>query len=94
VVQWGGSHVHKVGGKVFAIGNFTGDAAYVFKATPLSFEILREQGAAVRPPYLRRGTWLQVTDGVADAELKALLRQSYDIVAAGLTRAARAELGI
>lgn len=94
MVQWGGSHVHKVGGKVFAIGNFTGEAAYVFKASPLSFEVLRAQGVAARPPYLRRGTWLQVTDGVPDAELKGLLRQSYEIVVASLTKAAWTELGI
>ncbi|NNM56656.1 MmcQ/YjbR family DNA-binding protein [Acidocella sp.] len=94
VVQWGGSHVHKIGSKVFAIGQFTGKPAYVFKTTPLRFELLIEQGMATRAPYLRRGTWVQVSDGVPDAELRLLLRQSYDVVVAGLTKAVRADLGV
>ena len=94
VVQWGGSHVHKVGGKVFAIGHFAGEAAYVFKTTPLSFALLLDQGLASRAPYLPRGNWVRVSGGVPDAMLRDLLRQSYDLVAARLTKATRASLGL
>ena len=94
VVQWGGSHVHKIGGKVYAIGNFTGETVYVFKATPLSFEVLIEQGLATRPRYLRRGTWLRAATAMPDAELRELLRQSYDVVVASLTVATRVSLGL
>jgi predicted DNA-binding protein (MmcQ/YjbR family) len=90
VVQWGGAHVHKVGGKVFAIGQ---EGAFVFKATPLAYEVLREQGVAVRAPYLPRGNWLKV-GAMPDAELRELLAQSYRLVTARLTKAVRAQLGI
>ncbi len=95
VVQWGESHVHKVGGKLFALGNAFGDAAYVFKTTPLAFEVLREQGLAERAPYLPRGYWIKVNaSAMKTAELQEYLRQSYHLVAAKLPRAARKELGI
>jgi predicted DNA-binding protein (MmcQ/YjbR family) len=42
VVQWGGSHVWKVGGKVFAVGGWdTGHAAIIFKVSALSYEMLK-----------------------------------------------------
>lgn len=56
VVQWGGAHVFKVGGKVFAIAGQDGDdldGAYVFKTSELSFEILTESGLARRAPTCR-----------------------------------------
>ena len=38
VVQWGGSHVWKVGGKVFAIGGMKdGVPSYTFKTSELSY---------------------------------------------------------
>ena len=40
VVQWGGSHVWKVGGKVFAIaGDDDGRFSVTFKVSELAFEI-------------------------------------------------------
>ena len=44
VVQWGISHVWKVGGKVFAIGGWekTDKPAFTFKASELNFEILKD----------------------------------------------------
>ena len=43
VVQWGGASVWKVAGKVFAIGGWgEGAPAFVFKVSPLSFEILTQ----------------------------------------------------
>jgi hypothetical protein len=44
VVQWGGSHVWKVGGKVFVIGGWQDDEpSFTFKVDELAYEILREQ---------------------------------------------------
>lgn len=45
VMQWGGSHVWKVGGKVFAIGSTTkeGTNGFTFKTSELDYEILRER---------------------------------------------------
>jgi predicted DNA-binding protein (MmcQ/YjbR family) len=94
IVQWGESHVHKVGAKLFAIGNLS-DEGFVFKATPLGFEILLGQGLAERAPYLRRGHWVHVAPkALSKAELFAHLRESHRLAVASLTRAARRELGL
>lgn len=94
VVQWGESHVHKVGGKLFAIGNLR-DEGFVFKATPMGVALLREQGLAERAPYLTRGHWLHVTPkALKRAELFSYLAESHLLAVAALTRAARRELGL
>ena len=96
VVQWGGSHVHKVGPKMFAVGGgFSGEDAYVFKAMPLAFQVLREQELATRAPYLPRGNWLRVEGGaMSGKELFAHIEQSYRMIAATLTKAEKARLGL
>ena len=99
VVQWGGTHVYKVGEKVFAMAGTGSDAlddAYVFKASDLSFEILVETGAAVRAPYLPRGGWLALTsrDALPTPDLQAYLVQSHQLVASGLSKALRKSLGL
>jgi predicted DNA-binding protein (MmcQ/YjbR family) len=97
VVQWHGTHVFKVGEKMFAFANVEAGVPYfVFKATPLRFEILLEQGVAIRAPYLPRGHWVRVTGARAmkDADLAAYLRDSHQIVLAGLSRPKRESLGL
>ncbi len=94
VVQWGESHVHKVGPKLFAIGNLN-DAGFVFKATPMGFALLREQGLATRAPYLTRGHWLHVAPkALKKAELFGYLAESHRLAVAALTRVQRRELGL
>jgi predicted DNA-binding protein (MmcQ/YjbR family) len=99
VVQWGGSHVWKVGGKVFAIAGGTDDeAAVTFKVSGISFEILKEQPGLRPAPYLasRGMTWIQhyATPGLADGELKEYIHQSHLIVSQGLSKKKQAELGL
>jgi predicted DNA-binding protein (MmcQ/YjbR family) len=99
VVQWGGSHVWKVGGKVFVIGGGDDDApSYSFKVSDLAFEILKEQPGLRPAPYLAsRGLkWIQHfgKPGLADAALRDYIRQAHAIVAAGLSRKRRIELGL
>ena len=49
VVQWGGSHVWKVGGKVFAIGGWQDDEpSFTFKVSDIAYELLKEHRACVR----------------------------------------------
>ena len=100
VVQWGGAHVWKVGGKVFAIGGWS-DRTYpgiTFKVTPLSYEMLKSQPGLRPAPYLasRGMKWIQHyrRPGLPAAALKSYLRQSHRLVALGLSRKKRAELGL
>jgi predicted DNA-binding protein (MmcQ/YjbR family) len=99
VVQWGGSHVWKVGGKVFAIGGWQdAEASFTFKVSETSYAILKEQPGLRPAPYLAsRGLkWIQhfAKPGLSDADLKAYIRRSHAIVARGLSKAAQMKLGL
>ena len=99
VVQWGGSHVWKVGGKVFAIGGRQNDEpSFTFKVSELSYEILKAQPGLRPAPYLAsRGlTWIQHFErpGLSDEDLREYIRQSYVIVSKGLSKKKRIELGL
>lgn len=98
VVQWGGAHVWKVGGKVFAIAGWDdGDGiAVTFKVSEMAFDILKEQPGCRPAPYLasRGMKWIQRTtaESMDDPALQDYLRESRRLVALGLTRKIRAEL--
>ncbi|MEM7443067.1 MAG: MmcQ/YjbR family DNA-binding protein [Pseudomonadota bacterium] len=99
VVQWGGAQVWKVGGKVFAIGGWSnGQPGITFKTTELSYEILQDQPGLRPAPYLasRGMKWIQHYDqpGLPDDALRDYLRQSHKIVAQGLSKKKRSELGL
>ena len=101
VVQWGGSHVWKVGGKVFAVGGWNkveGVPAFTFKVSPVSYEILQEQPGLRPAPYLasRGMKWIQhyCTPGLPDEALEDYLRESHRIVSLGLTKKLQRELGL
>ena len=99
VNQWGGTHVFKVGGKIFALAGGLVDrraSGYMFKASDMAYELLIEAGLARPAPYLARAKWVQLADNdiLPDAELGAYLDQAHGLVAAKLTRAVRRELGL
>jgi predicted DNA-binding protein (MmcQ/YjbR family) len=98
VVQWGGADVWKVGGKVFAIGWSGAPAAFTFKVSPLAYEVLKDQPGLRPAPYLasRGMTWIQhfAEPGLADDDLLDHLRASHQIVARGLSKKLRTELGL
>jgi predicted DNA-binding protein (MmcQ/YjbR family) len=99
VVQWGGAHVWKVGGKVFAFGYWEdGEPGITFKVSDIAYEVLREQPGLRPAPYLAsRGLkWIQhfAKPGLPDDALRDLIRQSHSIVAAGLPKTKRKELGL
>lgn len=100
VVQWGGAHVWKVGGKVFAVAGWSAGAALAvtFKCSPLAFDILKEQPGLRPAPYLasRGMSWIQRTgdESMDDAALRDYLAESHRLAAAGLTRKVRAGLGL
>ena len=98
VVQWGGAHVWKIGGKVFAIGGWLdGDVLGVtFKCSPLSYQLLKEQKGCRPAPYLAsRGLkWIQRTSAetMDDKSLKLYLKESYRLVLSGLSKKRQMEL--
>lgn len=99
VHQWGDASVAKVGGKIFALlsGWMTeGQPGLSFKCSDLAFEMLQELECIRSAPYLGRAKWVQVMPGspLTDAELRAYVGEAHRLIAARLTRRARAELGL
>lgn len=100
VMQWGGSHVWKVGGKVFAIGSVTreGTNGFTFKTPELDFEILKERPGCRPAPYLasRGMRWIQhhARPGLSDRDLEHYITQSHRLVASGLSKRKQKELGL
>jgi len=100
VVQWGGAHVWKVGGKVFAIGGPRegGTVAVSFKCSDIAYEVLREQQGLRPASYLasRGMKWIQrqTDQSMDDTRLKEYLAESHRIVSAGLPKRLKKELGM
>lgn len=62
VQQWGGAHVWKVGGKVFAIGGWDDSVpAFTFKTNAFMFDVLKKEEGLRPAPYMpSRGLkWIQ-----------------------------------
>ena len=94
VIQWGADAVYKVGGRIFAITGPTGGVS--FKVTDIAYEALTESGRARPAPYLARAKWVYF-DRLADLdddEMRDWLATAHALVAAKLTRAQRAEIGL
>jgi len=98
VSQWGGSHVWKVGGKVFAVGGWENDAgtAISFKVSEGDFVFMQEEAGFRGAPYMasRGMKWIQIYDmkGIENAELESYLNNSYRLVWNGLTKKKQREL--
>jgi len=100
VIQWGDSHVWKVGGKVFAIGGWERKQgpAVTFKTSEMNFHFLsHKEGYRPAPYFATRGMkWIQKYDlsNKEQEELLYYLKESYRIVCLGLTKKKQKELGL
>jgi len=83
-VLWGNDLVFKIGGKMFAVIGLdpSSDHCMSFKCTQEKFAELIERNGIVPAPYVARYHWvaLESFDVLPEKELKALLRNSYDLV--------------
>ena len=100
VIQWGDAHVWKVGGKVFAIGGWTGgdQLGITFKTSADEYEFLIEMPGVRPAPYLasRGFTWVQhyADPGLDEDDLREQIIESHRLVGLGLSRKMQRELGI
>jgi predicted DNA-binding protein (MmcQ/YjbR family) len=91
-IQWGYDLLFKVGGKMFAITPLEpAPVCLSFKASPEDFAELTERPNIIPAPYLARAQWvaLQTRDALPADELARLLRDSYDMIFAKLSKKAR-----
>ena len=95
-VLWGNDLVFKIGGKMFAVIGLdpASDHCLSFKCTPENFAELTERNGIVPAPYVARYHWiaLESFDAFSEKELKALLRNSYDLVFEKLPKKMKAQL--
>ncbi|MEL6751214.1 MAG: MmcQ/YjbR family DNA-binding protein [Pseudomonadota bacterium] len=98
VVQWGGAHVWKIGGKVFAVGwsrsDEDGSCPITLKVDEMASEFLRQEEGVEIAPYFRSPLWLrfQPERAISDADLAKYIARSREIVLSGLTKKAQADL--
>ena len=94
-VQWGDDLVFKVADKMFAVASLeAGQHVMSMKCTPEKFAELTDKPGLVPAPYLARAHWvaLETFDALPKTELKALLREAYDLVFAKLPKKTQAQL--
>jgi predicted DNA-binding protein (MmcQ/YjbR family) len=82
-LQWGDALCFKVRAKMFAVIGLD-QVRFTFKCTPEIFAELIEREDIHRAPYVGRYNWVMLDrlDALRKEELKGLIRQSYDMVAA------------
>src|SRR5271170_3465410 len=94
IVQWN-ALVFKIGGKIFAILALEPAKTWLsFKCDPEQFADLVERPGIIQAPYFARNQWvaLETEDALTPAELKRLVRASYDLVREKLTKKLRSAL--
>ena len=94
-VQWGEHLVFKVGGKVYLILALEPSKYLMsFKVEPEVFDELIDRGGMAQAPYCAKRQWiaLEREHPLSPAELTKLIRHSYDLVFAKLTKKLQAEL--
>ena len=85
---------YRVGGKMICMVGAMGGIS--FKVSDIAYEVLTESGHARPAPYMARNKWvnLPAIGDWPDDELAEHLAIAHGIVAAKLTKKARAELGL
>lgn len=96
-VQWGDNLVFKVAGKMFCVLNLEpgrDEVVLSFKVTDEEFPELLERDGVVPAPYMARAKWVSLEHygALPAAELRRLIRQSYDLVRAKLPKKVEAKL--
>lgn len=88
-IKWGADLVLSVGGKMFCAraADATPDAPMSFKVPPERFLEITAQPGFAPAPYLARAGWVQARPDVVPIDtLRPMVRTSYELVRAKLTR--------
>jgi predicted DNA-binding protein (MmcQ/YjbR family) len=82
-LQWGDDLCFKIRGKIFTIVNLD-NPRLCFKCAPETFAELIEREDIHPAPYVGRYKWVMLDrlDALGHEELRELIRQSYELVAA------------
>ena len=93
--KWGADTVFSVGTKMFAVTELAVPATGIsFKVDDERFLELTDRPGVIPAPYLARAKWVYIEEAAAlsDTEAAALLRRSYELVFAKLTKKLQKEI--
>lgn len=97
-VKWGVDQVYSIGGRMFCVACVDSNkrASVAFKVDDDLFLSYSDRDGFIPAPYLARAKWVKIVElkKIPDAELRALIKRSYELVAMKLTKKLRTELGI
>lgn len=87
-IKWGSDLVFSVGGKMYCVLDTGGSGRLSFKVEDDLFLALTDRPGIVPAPYLARAHWVSLAEpgALAAAELRALLRRSYELVRSKLLK--------
>jgi predicted DNA-binding protein (MmcQ/YjbR family) len=90
-VKWGNDHCYSVGRKMFAV---FGPKNFSFKVDDHRFLELTDLKGIIPAPYMAKHKWVLIEDlkALPEAEVKALLARSRELVAAKLPKKVREAL--
>jgi predicted DNA-binding protein (MmcQ/YjbR family) len=93
-IQWGNDLLFRISGKIFTGLSLEPPHSLMFKCTPEKFDELIELEGIIPAPYMARNKWvmLERLDALSDSELKRLIKISYEMIFAKLTKKAQVEL--
>ena len=94
-IKWGAALVFSVGEKMFAVtGNATPAEGISFKVEDDRFLELTDRPGIIPAPYLERARWVHVDKDadLSDQEAAELLRRSYELVLARLSKKLQREI--
>ena len=96
-MQWGDNLLFRIGEKIFTIVALDRTPPQLsFKCTPEEFAELVERDGIIPAPYMARNHWvlIETPDALPRPELKRLIKDSYEMVAAKLPKKVRVKLGL
>lgn len=96
-LQWGDDLLFRIAGKIFAVVVLNNTPQSIsFKCKPEEFAELTEREGIIPAPYMARNNWVlaESLDVLPRAEMKRLIKDSYDMVAAKLPKRVRKDLGL
>lgn len=93
-LKWGDNLVFMVGGRMFCVLDMGGSGRLGFKVEDERFLEFTDRPGIIPAPYLARARWISVVapGALGKAEQQALLRRSYELVRAKLTKAQQRQL--
>jgi predicted DNA-binding protein (MmcQ/YjbR family) len=95
-IKWGSDLCFCIGKKMFCVISTTADISVCFKCSEEDFNLLCERDGIIPAPYMARNKWVLMQKAFAlnKNEWKQFIKISYDLVAAGLSKKLKIELGL